>query len=122
MKILRASCFAWCNNLSKLICPKSIVYFGANVFYNDNIDLTIECEDISLMTVEPYAFYFIGFNSKINFTGINTPTDLIGVGAVSGGNPSYYYNSHSYVEEQFYKPGVWCQYYYHVVVTPTFKE
>lgn len=51
------------------------------------------------MKVEPYAFYFIGFNSKINFTGINASTDLIGVGAVTGGDPSYYYNSHSFVEE-----------------------
>ena len=72
------------------------------------------------MTVEPYAFYFIGFNSKINFIGINAPTNLIGVKATGDG--SYYYNSHSYVEEKCYKEGVWCKYYYHVAVTPTFKE
>ena len=120
VKILRASCFAWCKNLNKLICPKSVVYFGVNCFYNDNIDLTIECDNINLMTVEPYAFYFIGFNSKINFTGINAPTNLIGVKATGDG--SYYYNSHSYVEEKCYKEGVWCKYYYHVAVTPTFKE
>jgi hypothetical protein len=120
VKILRASSFAWCKSLKKLVCPKNVVYFGANCFYNDNIDLTIECDDISLMTVEPYAFYFIGFESKIQFTGINMPTNVIGVPAT--GNGSYYYNSHSYVERNLYKPGVWCKYYYHVAVTPTFKE
>ena len=71
------------------------------------------------MTVEPYAFYFIGFDSKINFTGISKPTNLIGV---SGTAKGYYYNSHSYVERKVYKPGVWCKYYYHVAVTPTYKE
>ena len=52
VKILRASCFAWCKNLTRIICPKSVVYFESNIFYIDNIDLTIECDDISLMTVE----------------------------------------------------------------------
>ena len=52
IKILRASCFAWCKNLTRIICPKSVVYFESNIFYIDNIDLTIECDDISLMTVE----------------------------------------------------------------------
>ena len=119
VRILRASSFAWCKNLRKLVCPKNVVYFGSNCFYNDNIDLTIECDDISLMTVEPYAFYFIGFESKIKFTGISKPTNVIGVSATANG---YYYNSHSYVERKVYKPGVWCKYYYHVAVTPTFKE
>ena len=119
VKILRASCFAWCPSLEKIICPKSVVYFGSNCFYRDNIDLTIQCDNISLMTVEPYAFYFIGFNSKINFTGVSQPTDVVGVPAT--GNNSYYYNSQSFVERNFYKPGVWCKYYYHVAVTPTFK-
>jgi len=119
VKILRASSFAWCSNLRKLVCPKNVVYFGSNCFYNDNIDLTIECDDISLMTVEPYAFYFIGFDSKIKFTGVSKPTDLKGVSATANG---YYYNSQSYVERKVYNPGVWCKYYYHVAVTPTFKE
>ena len=120
VKILRASCFAWCKSLEKLVCPKSVVYFGANCFYNDNVDLTIECDNIDLMTIEPYAFYFIGFKSKINFTGINKPTTLTGVSATGSG--SYYYSSHSYVEKKVYLEGVWCKYYYHVAVTPTFKE
>ena len=119
VKILRASSFAWCKSLKKLVCPKNVVYFGSNCFYNDNIDLTIECDDISLMTVEPYAFYYIGFDSKINFTGISKPSNVIGVSATANG---YYYNSQSYVERKVYKPGVWCKYYYHVAVTPTFKE
>ena len=70
------------------------------------------------MTVESYAFYFIGFESKIKFTGINKPTNVIGVSATAKG---YYYNSHSYVENKVYSEGVWCKYYYHVAVTPIFK-
>ena len=120
VKILRASCFAWCKSLENLVCPKSVVYFGANCFYNDNINLIIECDDISLMTVEPYAFYFIGFKSTISFIGVSPPTNLKGVSAT--GNSSYFYNSHSYVENEVYIEGVWCKYYYHVAVTPKFKE
>ena len=41
------------DNLNRIICPKSVVYFETNIFYIDNIDLTIECDDISLMAVEP---------------------------------------------------------------------
>ena len=119
VKILRGSCFAWCKSLQKVVCPKSVVYFGVNCFYNDNIDLTIECNDINSMTVEPYAFYFIGFNSKIKFTGISQPTSLTNV--PGNGNNSYYNNSQNYVEANVYKKGVWCRYYYHVAVTPTFK-
>ena len=120
VKILRASCFAWCKSLKNLICPKSVVYLGANCFYNDNVDLKIECDDESIMTVERYAFYYIGFNSTIKFTSINKPTNLIGFWATGKG--SYYYNSHSYVESKAYKEGVWCKYYYHVAVTPSFNE
>ena len=92
VKILRASCFAWCKSLKSLVCPKSVVYFGANCFYNDNIDLTIECDDANLMTIEPYAFYFIGFNSRINFTKVIKPTNLINIPATGG--DSYYYYRH----------------------------
>ena len=118
--ILRASSFAWCTGLTEVVCPRNVVYFGANVFYNCNINLTIECDDISLMTVEPYAFYFMGFNSKIEFTGISKPTSVIGVAAT--GSNSYYYNSQNYVEKVLYKPGVWCKYYYHVAIEPKFKS
>ena len=110
VKILRASCFAWFYNLKKLKFPKSVVYFGSNYFYNDNIELIIECDDISKMTMEPYAFYFIGLNSKTNFTGINPPNKLIGVG--TRGKGDFYYNSHSFMEKFVYKEGVWCIYYY----------
>ena len=55
------------------------------------------------MTVEPYAFYFMGRNSSIKFTGITAaPSTLTGVGANSDKN--YYYNSQNYVEEKVYKP------------------
>ena len=115
---LRASCFAWCTGLTTVVCPVNVVYFGANVFYNCNIALTIECNDKTLMTVEPYAFYFMGRNSSITFSAITEPTTLTNVPA-TGGN-SYYYNSHSYVEQNLYKPGIWCKYYYHVAIPITF--
>ena len=118
--ILRHSCFAWCTGLTTVTCPKNVVYFGGNIFYNCNIDLTIECDDSTLMTVEPYAFYFMGRNSSIKFTGITAaPSTLTGVGANSDKN--YYYNSQNYVEEKVYKPGIWCMYYYHIAINQTFK-
>ena len=67
------------NNLTKLFCPESVVYFGANILYNDHIDLTIECKDSSLMLVEPNTLYFMELNSKITFTGITKPTELTNV-------------------------------------------
>ena len=98
VKILRASCFAWFYNLKKLKFPKSVVYFGSNYFYNDNIELIIECDDISKMTMEPYAFYFIGLNSTITFTALTgEPSNLKSIAAT--GSNSYYYNSQSYVEK-----------------------
>ena len=119
VKILRASCFAWCTGLENVVCPKSVVYFGGNCFYNCNINLTIECDNSGAMTVEPYAFYFIGLNSKIKFSGVSMPTNTIGVAA--RGKDDYYYNSQSFLEQNLYKTGVWCNYFYHVAVMPTFK-
>ena len=119
-KILRHSCFAWCTGLSSVTCPKNVVYFGGNIFYNCNMNLTIECDDTTIMTVEPYAFYFMGRNSSVNFTGITAePSTLTGVGANSANN--YYYNSQNYVEEKVYKTGIWCMYYYHIAIPLTFK-
>ena len=117
---LRASCFAWCTGLTTVVCPKNVVYFGANIFYNCNIALTIECDDKSLMTVEPYAFYYMGRNSSVSFTGVSAPETQTGVSAT--GNNSYYYNSHSYVEEKLYKPGIWCRYYYHIAIPLSFAS
>ena len=115
---LRASCFAWCTGLSTVVCPKNVVYFGSNVFYDCNINLTIECDDKTFMTVEPYAFYFMGGNSSVSFTGVTEPETITGAPA-TGGN-SYYYNSQSYVEQNLYKPGIWCKYYYHVAIPLNF--
>ena len=117
---LRASCFAWCKKLTNVICPKNVVYFGANIFYDCNINLTIECDNKSLMTVEPYAFYFMGRKSTISFTGVTAPETQTGVSAT--GNNSYYYNSHSYLEQKLYKPGIWCKYYYHVAIPLSFTS
>ena len=121
VKILRNSCFALCPSLRTVVCPSSVVYFGGNCFYNDNIDLTIHASDISLMTVEPYAFYFIGRNSTIKFTTLTgEPSNVRGV-AATGAN-SYYYNSQSYVEKNLYTADVWCKYWYHVAVPPQFSS
>ena len=117
---LRASCFAWCIGLKEVVCPKNVVYFGANIFFNCNIKLTIECDDKSLMTVEPYAFYYMGRNSSISFTGVTEPTDLTSV--IASANKGYYYNSHSYVEQKCYKPGVWCKNYQHCAIPINFVK
>ena len=119
-KILRHSCFAWCTGLSTVTCPSNVVYFGGNCFYNCNIDLTIECDDTSLMTVEPYAFYFMGRNSSVNFTRLlAAPSTLTNVASTNANN--YYYNSQNYVENKLYKPGIWCKYYYHIAIPLNFK-
>ena len=117
---LRASCFAWCTGLKEVTCPKNVVYFGANIFYNCNIELIIECDDKALMTVEPYAFYFMGRNSSVSFTAITAPETQTNVGANSANN--YYYFSHSYLEQNLYKPGIWCKYYYHVAIPLSFAS
>ena len=117
---MRHSCFAWCTGLSRVTCPSNVVYFGGNCFYNCNIDLNIECDDTSLMTVEPYAFYFMGRNSSVNFTGLTAaPSSLTSVNSTNAN--TYYYNSQNYVENKLYKPGIWCKYYYHVAITLNFK-
>ena len=71
------------------------------------------------MTVEPYAFYFIGLKSKINFSGVGMPSNTIAV--VCRGKDDYYYFSQNYMEQNVYKTGVWCNSFYHVAVMPTFK-
>ena len=117
---LRASCFTWCTGLTEVVCPKNVVYFGWNIFGDCNVKLTIECDDKSLMTMEPYAFYFMGRNSSVTFSAITAPESPRGVSA-TGAN-SYYYNSHSYVEQKVYLPGVWCKYYYHCAIPLTFQD
>ena len=118
---LRASCFAWCKSLKTLTCPKSVVYFGANCFYDDNINITIECDNVKSMTVEPYAFFYIGENSKVTFKNLQQPTTLKSVSGDSASSSSYFTYSHSYVEKNIYKPGVWCNLYYHVRLPLNFK-
>ena len=122
VKILRASCFAWCKSLKTLNCPKSVVYFGGNCFYGDNIDITIECDNIKSMTVEPYAFFYIGDQSKVTFKNLQQPTTLTSVSGDSAKSTGTYFTySHSYVEKNVYKPGVWCNLYYHVRLPLNFK-
>ena len=120
--ILRHSCFAWCTGLTTVTCPKNVVYFGGNIFYNCNIDLTIECDDKTLMTVEPYAFYYMGRNSSVTFSAVTEPETLTGVIATTTDSINYYYNSQNYVEENVYKPGIWCKYYYHIAIPLTFAS
>ena len=99
-----------------------MVYFGGNIFYNCNIDLTIECDDKTLMTVEPYAFYYMGRNSSVTFSAVTEPETLTGVIATTTDSINYYYNSQNYVEENVYKPGIWCKYYYHIAIPLTFAS
>ena len=120
VKILRASCFALCTGLQNVTCPKSVTYFGSNCFYGCNINLIIECDNSGAMTVEPYAFYFIGINSTIKFTGVSAPANTLGVPA-RGKDNDLYYNSQNFLEANFYKTGVWYNSYYHVAVMPTYK-
>ena len=119
---LRASCFALCSGLREVICPRNVVYFGANIFFNCNIALTIECDDKTLMTVEPYAFYYIGRNSSVTFTSITEPEILTSIPAASNAANTYYYHSHSYLEQNVYKPGIWCKYYNHIGIPLTFAS
>ena len=109
------------NNLTKLVCPESVVYFGANILYNDHIDLTIKFKDSSLMLVEPNALYFMELNSKITFAGITEPTELTNC-SIAFGDGTYHYYSHSYVERDCYKEGVWCEHYFHITIPITFLE
>ena len=120
VKILRASCFALCTGLQNVTCPKSVTYFGSCCFYGCNINLIIECDNSGAMTVEPYAFYFIGINSTIKFTGVSAPANTVGVPA-RGKDNDYYYNSQNFLEANFYKAGTWYNSYYHVAVMPTYK-
>ena len=75
---------------------------------------------MSLMTVEPYAFYFIGRNSSITFISLTGEPSTLKHIAATGSN-SYYYNSQSYVEKNVYTANVWCKYWYHVAVPPQFS-
>ena len=99
-----------------------MVYFGANIFFNCNIALTIECDDKTLMTVEPYAFYYIGRNSSVTFTSITEPEILTLIPAASNAANTYYYHSHSYLEQNVYKSGIWCKYYNHIGIPLTFAS
>ena len=123
VSILRASCFAWCTGLTNVICPKNVIYFGANIFFNCNINLIIECDNRDLITVEPYAFYYIGRNSSITFNALTEPKaeTLAIIPAASNAAITYYYHSHSYLEKNVYKPGVWCKYYSHITIPLSFS-
>ncbi|MCR5725043.1 MAG: leucine-rich repeat domain-containing protein [Treponema sp.] len=115
---LRASAFANCTSLTSVACPATLVYFGANCFYNDDVALTIAATSASAMTVEPYAFYFIGRNASIKFTGISAAASVTSFTCV--GSSDYYYYSQNYMEQNYYKTGVWGKTWYHVAVAPTF--
>lgn len=115
---LRSSAFANCTALSSVSCPSTVVYFGANCFYNDDVALTIAATDASAMTVEPYAFYFIGRDASIAFTGISAAGSTTAFTCV--GTSDYYYYSQNYMEANYYTTGVWGKYWYHVAVEPTF--
>lgn len=115
---LRSSAFANCTSLSRVYCPSTLVYFGANCFYNDDVALTIAATNASAMTVEPYAFFFIGRGASISFTGISGAPAVTAFTCV--GSSDYYYYSQNYMENTYYKTGVWGKSWYAVAVPPTF--
>ncbi|MCR5723918.1 MAG: leucine-rich repeat domain-containing protein [Treponema sp.] len=121
VKYLRHAAFANCTALTAVTCPDTLVYFGANCFYNDDVALTIEAADSSAMTMEPYAFFFIGRNATITFTGISAAPSTLTSMPASGNNPQYLYNCQEYLEDTVYTAGTWCYYWYHVAVAPTFN-
>ena len=57
----------------------------------------------------------------VTFSAVTEPETLTGVIATTTDSINYYYNSQNYVEEKVYKPGIWCMYYYHIAINPTFK-
>ena len=111
---IRSSAFYECKSLTSVNCPESVIYFGTNCFYLDDIDLIINCTDSSIMTVEPYAFYFMGRNSTITFTGLSLAPSVVGY-SYTGSN-SYYYYSQLYMENNVYSPGKWAKYFYHCAI------
>jgi hypothetical protein len=111
---IRSSAFYECKSLKSVNCPESVIYFGTNCFYLDDIDLIINCTDSSIMTVEPYAFYFMGRNSTITFTGLSSAPSVVGY-SYTGSN-SYYYYSQLYMENNVYSPGKWAKYFYHCAI------
>ncbi|MCR5724950.1 MAG: leucine-rich repeat domain-containing protein [Treponema sp.] len=114
VKYLRNNAFANCTSLTSLTCPASLVYFGANCFYNDDVALTIAATDSSAVTLETYAFYFIGRNASITFSAITSAaeTDSSAAGKKKDGY------SVSGLESSYYTAGIWATYWYHVAVAP----
>ena len=117
VKYLRHGAFANCTALTAVSCPESLVYFGANCFYNDNITLTIAATDTATMTMEPYAFFFIGRGSTIKFTGVAAAATVRNL----TGNDAKRDYSVDYLEKNIFTAGYWDRYFYHIAVPPTYK-
>mgnify|MGYP002624586606 FL=1 len=117
VKYLRHAAFANCTALTAVTCPETLVYFGANCFYGDDVAVTIEATDASAVTMEPYAFFFIGRKGSITFTGISASPDLQNL---TGSDAKRYYTVDT-LEQETYTAGYWDSYWYHVAVPPVFS-
>lgn len=119
VKYLRHAAFANCTALTAVTCPSTLVYFGANCFYNDDVALTIQATDSSAMTMEPYAFFFIGRNASITFT--NIASSSVTSTSLTGSDAKRYYTVDT-LEVETYTAGYWDSYWYHVAVAPTYSN
>lgn len=117
VKYLRNNAFANCTALYRVDCPKSVTYFGANVFYNCTIDLIIRANKTASMNMETYAFFFMNHKSTIYFDGVTaapeTNTSLNGKAQDS--------KTTRYLEKNVYTGGVWATYWYNVAFMPTYN-
>ena len=117
VKYLRNNAFANCTALYRVDCPKSVTYFGANVFYNCTIDLIIRANKTATMNMETYAFFFMNHKSTIYFDGVTAapPTNT------SLNNKAQDSKTTRYLEKNVYTGGVWATYWYNVAFVPTYN-
>lgn len=117
VKYLRNNAFANCTALYRVDCPKSVTYFGANVFYNCTIDLIIRANKTATMNMETYAFFFMNHKSTIYFDGVTVapPTNT------SLNDKNQDGASVHYLEQNVYTGGVWATYWYNVAFMPTYN-
>ena len=62
-------------------------------------------------------------NRSVTFSAVIEPetlTSVITTTIDSFNYYYYYYYSQNYVEENLYKPGIWCKYYFHIAIPLTF--
>ena len=117
VKYLRNNAFANCTALYRVDCPKSVTYFGANVFYNCTIDLIIRANKTASMNMETYAFFFMNHKSTIYFDGVTAaPATNTSLNDKAQDGASVHH-----LEQNVYTGGVWATYWYNVAFMPTYN-